>query len=146
VEGNERMICELTIKDGKFVYDFNAMSGNPWNQPPPASDKEAARWTTLKTQGFGESHWRPHAGQPLQHDWRPYALPAKDVQTMVPGTANAMDPQWWTPEQRATSATVDKTNAAKAAARTAALADSAAKKEGTPAAKKAQTPSAAPQN
>ena len=53
------MVCELTIKDGKFVYDLNAMSGNPWNQPPTPADKEARRWTTLKNQGFGESHWKP---------------------------------------------------------------------------------------
>ena len=36
VESDQKMVCELTIKDGKFVYDLNAMSGNPWNQPPTA--------------------------------------------------------------------------------------------------------------
>jgi hypothetical protein len=118
-------VCELTIKDGKFVYDLNAMSGNPWNEPPTLADKEAKRWTTLKTQGFGESHWKPRPGQPLQHDWRPYTLPANQLETMQPGTANAVDPQWMTPEQRAKSAEIDKQNAAKAAARTKALAASA---------------------
>lgn len=125
VESDKKMVCELTIKDGKFVYDLNAMSGNPWNQPPTAADKQSKRWTTLRNQGFGESHWKPRTGQPLQHDWRPYTLPAKDLQTMQPGTANAVDPQWMTPEQRAKSAELDKKNAAKAAARTKALAESA---------------------
>ena len=82
---------------------------------------EASRWTTLKTQGFGESHWKPREGQPLQHDWRPYTLPANQLQTMEPGTANSVDPQWMTPEERAKSAAIDKKNAAKAAARTKAL-------------------------
>ena len=119
------MVCELTIKDGKFVYDLNAMSGNPWNQPPTLADKDAKRWTTLKTQGFGESHWKPRPGQPLQHDWRPYTLPANMLQTMQPGTANSVDPQWMSPEERAKSAAIDKKNAAKAPARTKALAESA---------------------
>jgi hypothetical protein len=26
---------------GKFVYDLNAMSGNPWNHPPTLADKDA---------------------------------------------------------------------------------------------------------
>jgi dihydroorotase len=124
VESNVKMVCELTIKDGKFVYDLDAMSGNPWNQRPTLADKYSSRWTTLKTQGFGESHWKPRPGQPLQHDWRPYTLPANEVQTMQPGTANSVDPQWMTPEMRAKSAEIDKQNAAKAAARTKALADS----------------------
>lgn len=133
VESDKKMVCELTIKDGKFVYDLDAMSGNPWNQRPTLADKYSSRWTTLKTQGFGESHWKPRPGQPLQHDWRPYSLPANEVQTMQPGTANSVDPQWMSPEQRAKSAEIDKKNAAKAAARTKALADSV----NSPTAKKA---------
>jgi len=125
VESDQKMVCELTIKDGKFVYDLNAMSGNPWNQPPTLADKDAKRWTTLKTQGFGESHWKPRPGQPLQHDWRPYTLPANLLQTMQPGTEKSVDPQWMSPEERAKSAAIDKKNAAKAPARTKALADSA---------------------
>src|SRR5260370_36461660 len=116
------MGCELTIKDGKFVYDLNAMSGNRWNQPPTLADKDAKRWTTLKTLGFGESHWKPRPGQPLQHDWRPYTLPANLLQTMQPGTERSVDPQWMSPEERAKSAAIDKKNAAKAPARTKALA------------------------
>jgi dihydroorotase len=125
VESDQKMVCELTIKDGKFVYDLNAMSGNPWNQAPTLADKQANRWTTLKTQGFGESHWKPRPGQPLQHDWRPYTLPADRLETMQPGTANVADPQWLSPEERAKSAAIDKKNAARAAARTKALAASA---------------------
>ncbi len=106
VIGTQKMVCELTIKDGKFVYDLNAMTGNPWNAPPSASDKEAARWTTLRTQGFGYSHWRPNVGQPLQHDWRPYSLSETEIQPM--NGAPVADTQWWSPEERAKSAALDK--------------------------------------
>jgi len=142
VESDKKMVCELTIKDGKFVYDLNAMTGNPWNQPPPESDKQSNRWTTLKNQGFGESHWRPNAGQPLQHDWRPYALPQKDLQTMTQGTPNSVDPQWWTSEEREKSAEQDKKNAAKAAAKTKAIADAAAAKKPATTATAAKKPAA----
>jgi hypothetical protein len=47
------------------------------------------------------------------------------LETMQPGTANSVDPQWMSPEERAKSAAIDKKNAAKAAVRTKALADSA---------------------
>jgi len=33
-DGTERLICELTIKDGKIVYDLNGISADLWNQPP----------------------------------------------------------------------------------------------------------------
>jgi len=117
VQSDKKLICELTIKDGRFVYDLNALTGNPWNAPPTPADKESARWTTLKIQGFGESHWRPHDGQPLQHDWRPYVLPKSDLKTMEPGTAHTTDPQWWTPEERAKSSQVDKKNAQRSGAK-----------------------------
>jgi hypothetical protein len=47
------------------------------------------------------------------------------LQTMQPGTANSVDPQWMSPEERAKSAAIDKKNAVKAPARTKALAESA---------------------
>ena len=33
-DGTERLICELTIKDGKIVYDLNGISADLWNHPP----------------------------------------------------------------------------------------------------------------
>jgi len=60
LKGNQKMQDELTIKDGKIVYDLNAISGDPWDQPPPPSVVQAKRWTTLPT------HRRP--------PWQPYAV------------------------------------------------------------------------
>jgi dihydroorotase len=37
--GTERLRCELTIKDGKVVYDLNALSGVDWGKAPPRKKK-----------------------------------------------------------------------------------------------------------
>lgn len=47
VNGAEKLICELTIKDGKIVYDLNGISADAWNAPPSSHAAEASRWTTF---------------------------------------------------------------------------------------------------
>jgi len=47
VDGTEKLICELTIKDGKIVYDLNGISADLWNAPPNPHASEASRWTTF---------------------------------------------------------------------------------------------------
>jgi dihydroorotase len=54
VNGTEKLICELTIKDGKIVYDLNGISADLWNAPPNPYASEASRWTTFA----------PHASRP----------------------------------------------------------------------------------
>jgi dihydroorotase len=46
-DGKEKLVCELTIKDGKVVYDLNGISANLWNAAPDPHAKEASRWTTF---------------------------------------------------------------------------------------------------
>ncbi|MFC5864120.1 amidohydrolase/deacetylase family metallohydrolase [Acidicapsa dinghuensis] len=46
-EGSERLICELTIKGGKVVYDLNGISSDAWNQPPGKWASEAWRYTSF---------------------------------------------------------------------------------------------------
>jgi dihydroorotase len=29
--GTEKLICQMTIKDGKVVYDLNGLSAEPWD-------------------------------------------------------------------------------------------------------------------
>ncbi len=53
MKAHERMTCELTIKDGKFVYDLNARSSDPWDHPPTDAAKQATKWTTLRLVTFG---------------------------------------------------------------------------------------------
>ena len=47
VNGTEKLIAELTIKDGKIVYDLNGMEAKLWNEPLDPNAKYASRWTTF---------------------------------------------------------------------------------------------------
>jgi len=51
LDGNQKLICELTIKDGKIVYDLNGMEAALWNAPPDATEREASKWTTFAPRG-----------------------------------------------------------------------------------------------
>jgi dihydroorotase len=46
-DSTQKLICELTIKDGKIVYDLNAISSELWNKPPSQTPTEQSRWTTF---------------------------------------------------------------------------------------------------
>ena len=46
-DGKQKLLCELTIKDGKIVYDLNGMSADPWDKPAGPHDDQAYRWTTF---------------------------------------------------------------------------------------------------
>jgi dihydroorotase len=54
MKAHEKLTAELTIKDGKFVYDLNGRTGDPWNQPPSPAIKQANKWTSLRMSGFGD--------------------------------------------------------------------------------------------
>jgi dihydroorotase len=47
LDGKQKLLCELTIKDGRIVYDLNGISTELWNAPPGPHDAEASRWTTF---------------------------------------------------------------------------------------------------
>jgi dihydroorotase len=47
VDGTQKLIAELTIKDGKIVYDLNGMEALRWNQPLDPNAKYASHWTTF---------------------------------------------------------------------------------------------------
>ena len=47
VDGPEKLVAELTIKDGKIVYDLNGTEAKLWNEPPDPNAKYASRWTTF---------------------------------------------------------------------------------------------------
>ena len=51
LDGKQKLICELTIKDGKIVYDLNGISADLWTAPAGPHDAEARKWTT-----FAPSH------------------------------------------------------------------------------------------
>ena len=50
--GTERLRCELTIKDGKVVYDLNDMTGVDWDKLPP------------DYRGISDPRWDAYAERP----------------------------------------------------------------------------------
>ena len=46
VDGTQKLVDELTIKDGRIVYDLNGLEALPWNAPQGDSHLDA-RWTTF---------------------------------------------------------------------------------------------------
>ena len=44
--GGHKLLCELTIHNGKVVYDLNGMAADPWNGPR-LSPAQARRFTTM---------------------------------------------------------------------------------------------------
>ena len=47
VNGTDKLVDELTIKEGKIVYDLNGMEARLWNEPLDPNAKYASRWTTF---------------------------------------------------------------------------------------------------
>lgn len=46
VDGSQKLVDELTIKDGRIVYDLNGLEALPWNAPQGDTHLDA-RWTTF---------------------------------------------------------------------------------------------------
>lgn len=46
-DGTQKLVDELTIKDGKIVYDLNGMEARLWNEPLDPNAKYASRRTTF---------------------------------------------------------------------------------------------------
>jgi dihydroorotase len=50
LDGHQRLICELTLKDGKVVYDLNGITRPVWTTLPPNYRQSGdARWDTINT-------------------------------------------------------------------------------------------------
>ena len=59
--GTQKLICQLTVRDGKVVYDLNGISADLWNAQPTSDLKQSKRWTTFPTRppDSGEHHKFP---------------------------------------------------------------------------------------
>jgi dihydroorotase len=52
--GTRKLVCELTLRDGRVVYDLNGISADMWDATEHSADpKQAARWTTFTERPFG---------------------------------------------------------------------------------------------
>lgn len=65
--GTRKLVCEMTIKEGKVVFDLNGLSSDPWDAPKHSSDWRLARhWTTLNERAMpAESGQKYPQSQPL---------------------------------------------------------------------------------
>jgi len=47
--GDTRLVCELTIRNGRVIWDLNGISMDPWNQLQPSSPPNmASHWTAYR--------------------------------------------------------------------------------------------------
>jgi dihydroorotase len=47
--GTQKLECELTLRDGKVVYDLNGLTADPWNAVKTTA-AQAKRFTTMHVQ------------------------------------------------------------------------------------------------
>lgn len=44
MDGTQKLICELTLRDGRVVYDLNGMTREPWDKMQPGARAGDPRW------------------------------------------------------------------------------------------------------
>jgi len=55
--GTKKLVCELTLRDGKVVYDLNGISADMWDATEHSADqRQSSRWTTFNERPFGATH------------------------------------------------------------------------------------------
>jgi dihydroorotase len=54
--GTEKLVCQLTVRAGKVVYDLNGISAEPWDSPLDNDEKLARRWTEFFERPGREEH------------------------------------------------------------------------------------------
>jgi len=50
MDGNQKLICEMTLRDGKVLYDLNGLSRERWDKLP----KDYERQGNPKWDGFAQ--------------------------------------------------------------------------------------------
>ncbi|HEY0163488.1 MAG TPA: amidohydrolase/deacetylase family metallohydrolase [Edaphobacter sp.] len=86
MKGHEKLECELTLMNGKFVYDLNGRASDPWDQPISASAKQAKKWTSLRIP-TGQRPSNPQAAARMSRfpaRWQPYTVDASGKVTVKP--------------------------------------------------------------
>ena len=48
LEGSERLTCELTVRDGKVVYDLNGLIADPWDTLPATARGGDPKWDNTR--------------------------------------------------------------------------------------------------
>jgi dihydroorotase len=48
LNANRKLVCQLTLRDGKVVYDLNGISADAWDAKEHSADvRQKDRWTTF---------------------------------------------------------------------------------------------------
>lgn len=45
--GTQKLVCQLTVRAGKVVFDLNGISADLWNAEPSSDERQASRWTVF---------------------------------------------------------------------------------------------------
>lgn len=53
--GTKKLVCQLTVRAGKVVYDLNGISADVWDEAPTSDPHLAKRWTSFTERPFGSS-------------------------------------------------------------------------------------------
>lgn len=48
-DGDRKLVCQLTVRAGRVVYDLNGISSDVWDGPATSDYRIAGHWTTLNT-------------------------------------------------------------------------------------------------
>jgi dihydroorotase len=52
-DGTQRLLAELTLRDGKVVYDLNGMTREQWDKIPAGGRGGDPRWDSFTSAGRG---------------------------------------------------------------------------------------------
>ena len=58
-DGDRKLVCQLTVRAGKVVYDLNGISSDPWNGPATSDYRLAGHWTTSTTRDEKKMDYPP---------------------------------------------------------------------------------------
>ena len=47
IDSTQRLACEMTLRDGKVVYDLNGMTGERWDPARPDATAADPRWANF---------------------------------------------------------------------------------------------------
>jgi len=65
MDATERLECELTVRDGKVLYDLNGLAREPWETLAPGTRGGDPRWD-----GYARPATPPAGSQPPAGDRR----------------------------------------------------------------------------
>jgi dihydroorotase len=105
INAREKLVCQMTLKDGKFVYDLNGRTADAWDKPASEATKRADHWTSLRMRSFADRP-RPRADgtmRPVTPEWRPYDQVMPDGTVIKGKLPKAALPLATTPEGKSSA-------------------------------------------